>query len=50
MRVWQVAARNRIVGVRLEGRRPIDGPEMQAVCESYGMAGERPFDLDAEQK
>lgn len=50
LRLWQVAARNRILGVRLEGRRPIDGPEMQAVCESYGMAGERPFDLDAGQK
>ena len=47
LRLWHVAARNRIAGVRLEGRRPIDGLEMQTVSEGYGMAGERPFDLDA---
>jgi hypothetical protein len=48
LRLWHVPARNRIMGIRLEGRRPIDGHEMQTVSEGYGMAGERPFDLDAD--
>ena len=40
LRVWHLADRNRILGVRLEGRRPIDDAEMNAVSESYGVADE----------
>jgi hypothetical protein len=48
LRLWHVPARNRILGVRLEGRRPIEQSEMQTVSEGYGMAGEKPFGLDAD--
>jgi hypothetical protein len=48
LRLWHVASRNRILGMRLEGRRPIDGLEMQTVSEGYAMAGERPFGLGAD--
>jgi hypothetical protein len=41
LRLWHVADRNRILGVRLEGRRPIDDPEMFAVSDGYGMDGEQ---------
>ncbi len=44
LRLWRVAGRNRILGVRLEGRRPIEDPEMQVVSDAYGMADERPCD------
>lgn len=37
-RFWHLAARNRILGVVLEGRRPIAAEEMEAVCDSYGLA------------
>jgi hypothetical protein len=46
LHLWHVAARNRILGVRLEGRRPIDGSEMQTVSAGYGMADEEPFELE----
>lgn len=42
LRLWTVAGRNRILGVRLESRRPIEDPEMQALSDAYGMADERP--------
>jgi hypothetical protein len=38
LRVWQVTGRNRILGVRLESRRPVEDPDMQAVSDAYGMA------------
>lgn len=40
LRLWHLADRNRILGVRLEGRRPIDDAEMSALSESYGVADE----------
>jgi hypothetical protein len=48
LRLWHVAGRNRIFGVRLEGRRPIEDQEMQAVSDGYGMAEERPAGIAAE--
>lgn len=48
LRLWHVAGRNRIFGVRLEGRRPIEDLEMQAVSDEYGMAEERPAGIAAE--
>jgi hypothetical protein len=44
LRLWRVAGRNRILGVRLESRRPIEDPEMQDVSDAYGMADKRPCD------
>ena len=41
LRLWHVAGRNRILGVRLEGRRPIDDPEMCALSDAYGMDHEK---------
>jgi hypothetical protein len=41
LRLWHVADRNRILGVRLEGRRPIDDPEMCALSDGYGMDDEK---------
>jgi hypothetical protein len=46
LHLWHVVARNRILGVRLEGRRPIDASEMQTVSAGYGMADEEPFELE----
>jgi hypothetical protein len=48
LRVWRVAERNRILGVRLEGRRPIDDAEMQRVSGGYGLAEEKALDGDAD--
>lgn len=42
LRVWHVAGCNRILGVRLEGRRPIEDSDIQAVSDAYGMAEQRP--------
>lgn len=44
LRLWQVTGRNRILGVRLESRRPIEDPDMQAVSNAYGMADKGPCD------
>lgn len=41
LRLWHVADRNRILGARLEGRRPICGLEMGAVSDGYGMDDEK---------
>lgn len=46
--LWHVAERNRILGIRLEGRRPIEALEMQAVSDGYGMADERPLGTAAD--
>jgi hypothetical protein len=43
LRLWHVAGRNRILGVRLEGRRSIDDPEMCALSDAYGMDHEKTF-------
>ena len=48
LRLWHVAGRNRILGVRLEGRRPIDDPEMCTVSDGYGMDHEKAFPTAAE--
>jgi hypothetical protein len=48
MRLWRVAERNRILGVRLEGRRPIDDADMDDVSSGYGLAGEKALDTDAD--
>lgn len=40
LRLWHLADRNRILGARLEGRRPIDDAEMSAVSDNYGVADE----------
>jgi hypothetical protein len=48
LRVWRVAERNRILGVRLEGRRPIDDSEMQRVSGGYGLAEEKALGGDAD--
>ncbi len=48
VRLWCVVERNRILGVRLEGRRPIDDPDMHTVSGGYGLVGERPLDTDAD--
>lgn len=48
LRLWHVAGLNRILGVRLEARRPIEDPEIQAVSDGYGMADERPLGTSAE--
>lgn len=44
LRLWRVAERNRILGVRLESRRPILDPDMQVVSDAYGLADKEPFD------
>jgi hypothetical protein len=41
LRLWHVAGRNRILGVRVEGRRPIDDLEMCALSDGYGMDDEK---------
>jgi hypothetical protein len=46
--MWRVTERNRILGVRLEGRRPVADPEMRLVCDGYGMADEKPPGSDAD--
>ncbi len=38
VRIWHAAARNRILGVVLAGRRPIAAEEMDVVCANYGLA------------
>jgi len=48
LRLWRVAERNRILGVRLEGRRPIEESEMHAVIDGYGLADERPLRTEAD--
>jgi hypothetical protein len=48
LRVWRVAGRNRILGVRLEGRRPIDDPDMQRVSDGYGLAEEKALGADTD--
>jgi hypothetical protein len=48
MRLWRVAERNRILGVRLEGRRPIDDADMDDVSSGYGLAGEKALGTDAD--
>jgi len=44
LRLWRMAGRNRILGVRLESLRPIEDPEMQVVSDTYGMADKGPYD------
>ncbi len=44
LRLWRVTTRNRILGVRLESRRPIEDPDMQALSDAYGMADQGPYD------
>jgi hypothetical protein len=41
LRLWHVSGRNRILGIRVEGRRPIDDAEMTAMSDAYGMADEK---------
>jgi len=48
LRLWCVAERNRILGVRLEGRRPIDDPDMHTVSGGYGLVEEKPLGSDAD--
>jgi hypothetical protein len=48
LRLWRDTAHNRILGVRLEGRRPIEDAEMLAVSDGYGMADERPLGTAAD--
>jgi hypothetical protein len=40
VRVWHVERRNRILGMRLEARRPIAASELRALCDGYGMDDE----------
>ena len=35
-RLWHEADKNRILGVRLEGREPIDSQHLHSICTSYG--------------
>jgi hypothetical protein len=48
LRLWRVSEYNRILGIQLEGRRPIEDFEIQAVSDGYGMADESPFGIDVE--
>ncbi len=48
LRLWRVSESNRILGIQLEGRRPIEEAEIQAVSDGYGMADKRPFGIDLE--
>jgi len=41
LRLWHVADHNRMLGVRLEGRRPINDSEMCALSDAYGMDDEK---------
>lgn len=41
LRLWHIAERNRILGVRLEGRRPIGDSEMCELSDAYGMDHEK---------
>jgi hypothetical protein len=34
-RLWHESGRNRILGVRLEGRKPIDWQQLQSICLNY---------------
>jgi hypothetical protein len=40
VRLWHVGARNRLLGVMLEGRREIGTGAMEALCAAYGMGDE----------
>lgn len=48
LRLWHVAGRNRILGIRLDGRRPIEDSEMDALSDGYGMDHEKAFAAPAD--